>query len=147
MESKKSLITIIREDATALFGRIKDRKNEYLTVFALKRERSHFHDIFRTNFHNLNPGDLKEVGENAIRLIYNFYNTSDEIYWYLKTTQDLPQSIEDYLGRSIRDLKQKLDELDGALEEEYLQISSDSVSSHDIVAEEDELPPPDLPKF
>jgi len=116
------LITLIRLDAKNLFERIKTREVEYLTIFSLKRTRSHFPSVFRSRYKKVGIGDLKYLSPELIVVLNDFYETVDKMEWYLTSTEDMPQTVDDRVHYFIKELTRKYDLLmlyfDGETEDE-----------------------------
>ena len=155
-------LLLFKLDAKNLFDRVYNRKNEYIEVFSLKRNRSVFRDIFSTRYEKASISDLSHCPLEVIETLDQFYNYADEIYWYLKHTQDMPNTIEDEVIRRLNTLKIYYETLslyvDAVLSgdsEEPLEIDAfeelSPVDSHDdsfvmegekqLQAEEDEFIP------
>ncbi|PIK14633.1 hypothetical protein [Halobacteriovorax sp. JY17] len=116
------LITLIRLDAKNLFERIKKREIEYLTIFSLKRTRSHFPAVFRSRYNKVGIADLKFLSPELLVVLDEFYETVDKMEWYLTSTEDMPQTVDDRVHFFIKDLQRKYDLLmlyfDGETEDE-----------------------------
>ena len=106
-ESQKVLI-LLKLDSQHLFDRIKNRMNEYLRTFEVKRTRVHFKDIFRNRYSEIHVDDLKECSSEVIVALDKYYSRVDEISWYLNHTEDLPNLVRDNLHVGIRDLEKSL---------------------------------------
>ena len=118
------LITLIRLDAKNLFERIKKREVEFLTIFSLKRTRTHFPAVFRSRYKKVGITDLKYLSPELIVVLDEFYEAVDNMEWYLTSTEDMPQTVDDRVHFFIKDLKKKYDLLmlyfDGETEDEIL---------------------------
>jgi hypothetical protein len=100
---------LIRLDAKNLFERIRDREVEYLTMFSLKRTRSHFPAVFRSRFKKVSISDLKYLSHEVIVALDDFYESVDKMEWYLSSTEDMPQTVDDRVHFFIKDLQKKYD--------------------------------------
>jgi len=127
------LITLIRLDAKNLFERIKEREVEYLTIFSLKRTRSHFPAVFRSRYNKVGIGDLKFLSPELLVVLDEFYETVDKMEWYLTSTEDMPQTVDDRVHFFIKDLKRKYDLLmlyfDGESEDEPELVELDETDA------------------
>ena len=106
-ESQKVLI-LLKLDSQHLFDRIKNRMNEYLRTFEVKRTRVHFKDIFRNRYNEIHVDDLKECSSEVIVALDKYYSRVDDMSWYLNHTEDLPNLVRDNLHVGIRDLEKSL---------------------------------------
>ncbi len=112
----KNIITLLKIDVKNLMYRIEKRKRDYLNEFSLKRTREHFRDIFKSRYDTVSIGDLKELGQETIVSLDQFYQEVDELHWYVKHTQDMAQMMSDKVDAYIRSIKAKYDMLDIYLE-------------------------------
>ena len=103
-ESQKILI-LLKLDSQHLFDRIKNRMSEYLRTFEVKRTRTHFKDIFRNRYNEVQVNDLKGCSSEVIVALDKYYSRVDDISWYLNHTEDLPNLVRDNLHVGIRDLE------------------------------------------
>jgi len=94
-------LTLLRIDAKNVFARIRERKNEYLEIFALRRTRDHFPMIFNNRYEKTTINDLAHCSTDLIELLDQFYTLVDDIKWYLFKTEDMPNTVEDYIERRI----------------------------------------------
>lgn len=130
------LITLIRLDAKNLFERIKSREVEYMTIFSLKRTRSHFPAVFRSRYNKVGIGDLKFLSPELIVVLDDFYESVDKMEWYLTSTEDMPQTVDDRVHYFIKDLKKKYDLL-------MLYFDGETEDSEELptIIEEEDLTP------
>lgn len=105
------LLLILRQDASRLADRIVNREKEYLHILSMKRTREHFKAIFKTNYNTITVQQLMLLSEELIVNIENFYNTIDDMQWYLVHTEDMPATIEDKVHAMVRDVRNKFDQL------------------------------------
>ena len=108
---KERIILILKIDANNLFRRIKERKNEYLEIFSLRRTRTHFPMIFKNRFETTTVNDLAHCGPELILLMNEFYTLAEEMNWYLFETQDLPNTVENFILRKIARMEKVLESL------------------------------------
>ncbi|WP_127717760.1 hypothetical protein [Halobacteriovorax sp. HLS] len=134
------LVTLIRLDAKNLFERIRDREVEYLTMYSLKRTRSHFPAVFRSRFKNVQIGDLKFLSTELIVALTDFYEAVDKMEWYLTSTEDMPQTVDDRVHFFVKSLKKKYDLLALYLEGEST-VSSDELDSMSVKMNDEEVEP------
>lgn len=118
------LVTLIRLDAKNLFERIRDRESEYLTMFSLNRTRTHFAAIFRSRYKTVQIADLKFLSDELIVALNDFYESVERMEWYLSSTQDMPQTVDDRVHFYIKDLSKKYDILALYLEGEQ-EVAND----------------------
>jgi len=105
----RSLIILIKLDAEGLYSRLKDNFREYMQIFAMKRTREHFKDVFKSRFYEIPISDLKSLGEDLILALDKFYKEVDSLKWYLNCTEDMPATVEDKVARTLRELKAHYD--------------------------------------
>jgi hypothetical protein len=110
-ELTQRYLTLLRLDAKNVFSRIRDRKNEYLEIFALRRTREHFPMIFNNRYEKTTVSDLAHCSTDLIELLDQFYTLVDDIKWYLFKTEDMPNTVEDYIERRIIRLQKILTNL------------------------------------
>jgi hypothetical protein len=122
------LVTLIRLDAKNLFERIRDRETEYLTMFSLNRTRTHFAAVFRSRFKKVQIGDLKFLSDELIVALNDFYESVEKMEWYLSSTQDMPQTVDDRVHFFIKDLSKKYELLSLYLEGEQEVAKEDEES-------------------
>lgn len=130
------LVTLIRLDAKNLFERIRDREVEYLTMFSLKRTRAHFAAVFRSRFKKVQIGDLKFLSPELIVALDDFYESVERMEWYLSSTEDMPQTVDDRVHFFIKDLSKKYDLLSLYLEGELEAYSDEPAESFDMQIED-----------
>lgn len=110
-ELTQRYLTLLKIDANNVFNRIRDRKNEYLEIFALRRTREHFPMIFNNRYEKTTVSDLAHCSTDLIEILDQFYTMVDDIKWYLFKTEDMPNTVEDYIERRIIRLKKILTSL------------------------------------
>lgn len=101
----RKVLLLIRNDVQNLYERVKDRKNEYLELFSVKRTRAHFPEIFKNRYDEIPFTDLKLCEEELLVALDKFYKTIDEMKWYLMTTEDMPARIDDRVHQLMRELE------------------------------------------
>ncbi len=117
-ELTQRYLTLLKLDANNVFNRIRDRKNEYLEIFALRRTRDHFPMIFNNRYEKTTVSDLAHCSTDLIEILDQFYSMVDDIKWYLFKTEDMPNTVEDYIERRIIRLKKILTNLNLYIEAE-----------------------------
>ncbi len=105
------VLLLLKVDANNLFNRIKDRKSEYLEIFALRRTRAHFPKIFHNRYETTSIMDLSHCGEELITLLDQYYTMAEEMSWYLFATEDMPGTVEAYIDRKIKKMGKLLETL------------------------------------
>lgn len=123
-ESTQRILMLLKLDATNLFNRIKTRKTEYLEIFALRRTREHFPMIFDNRYEGTSISELAHCSTDLITGLDQFYTHVDEIKWYLYQTEDMPNTVEDFIDRKIRKMEKLIGTLNLFLDAE-LGIQSD----------------------
>jgi hypothetical protein len=110
-EQTQRVLLLLKVDANNLFNRIKDRKSEYLEIFALRRTRAHFPKIFNNRYETTSIMDLSHCGAELITLLDQYYSQAEEMNWYLFATEDMPGTVEAYIDRKIKKMGKLLDTL------------------------------------
>ncbi|MFG1500673.1 hypothetical protein ABMA70_10750 [Halobacteriovorax sp. XZX-3] len=105
------LLIILRQDAARLADKIIHREREYLQILSMKRTREHFNAIFRSNFKTITVAQLMLLSEELIINLEDFYNTVDDLHWYLAHTEDMPATIEDKVHAMVKMVKNKYEQL------------------------------------
>ena len=138
-EIHQRYMLLFRIDAKNLYHRIKNRQHEYIEIFSLKRSRSVFKDIFENRYAKASAFDLSHCAQEVLEAMDQFYSSADELYWYLKYTQDMPNTIEDEVSRKVARLGRLHDQLllfiDAELFGEKEPLSAESfeeIPSNDI---------------
>jgi hypothetical protein len=108
-EISQRYLLLFKLDAKALFERVYNRRHEYISIFALKRNRDHFQEVFKTRYWSATVSDLSHCSSETIEALNQYYKLIDELKWYLDHTEDMPNTIEDYLDRYLKKLKQSYD--------------------------------------
>ena len=107
-ESTQRILLLLKIDANNLFNRIKNRKNEYLEIFALRRTREHFPMIFGNRYADSSLEQLSYCSTELITTLDQFYTHVEEMSWYLFHTEDMPNTVEDFIDRKIRKMEKLL---------------------------------------
>lgn len=100
-EATQRVLVLLKIDANNVFKRIKDRKTEYLEIFALRRTREHFPKIFDNRYEGTTIMDLAHCSTELITTLDQYYTLVEEMSWYLFQTEDMPNTVEDYINRKI----------------------------------------------
>jgi len=117
-ELTQRVLLLLKIDANNLFNRIKTRKLEYLEIFALRRTRDHFPVIFNNRYASTSIENLSHCSTELISALDEFYRPVEEMSWYLFQTQDMPNTVEDFIDRKIRRLQKLIDTLNMYLDAE-----------------------------
>lgn len=128
-ESTQRVLLLLKLDANNLFKRIKNRKTEYLEIFALRRTREHFPMIFKNRYEGTSIMDLSHCSTELIATLDQFYTLVEEMNWYLFQTQDMPNTVEDFIERKIIRLEKLLATLNLFLDAELGIVSEGKVVS------------------
>ncbi len=122
-EATQRVLVLLKIDANNLFTRIRDRKTEYLEIFALRRTRDHFPRIFRNRYEDTSIIDLSHCSSELITTLDQYYSLAEETNWYLFATQDMPNTVEDFIDRKIRRMEKLLATLNLYLDAELGVVS------------------------
>ncbi len=107
-EATQRVLVLLKIDSNNLFKRIKERKSEYLEIFALRRKREHFPMIFKNRYEDTSIMDLSHCSIDLITTLDKYYTHAEEMNWYLFQTEDMPNTVEDFLDRRIRKMEKLL---------------------------------------
>lgn len=124
-EETQRVLVLLKIDANNLFRRIKDRKDEYLEIFALRRTREHFPMIFRNRYDGTTIMDLSHCSTDLITTLDQYYTQCEEMSWYLFQTEDMPNTVEDFIDRKIRKMEKLLATLNLFLDAELGILSEE----------------------
>ena len=108
-EQTQRVLMLLKIDANNVFKRIKSRKSEYLEIFALRRTREHFPMIFNNRYETTSLENLIACSTELITTLDQFYTPVEEMKWYLFKTEDMPNTVEDFIDRKIARMEKLLD--------------------------------------
>ena len=116
MKSKHSevdqrFLVLFKIDATNLFNRITVRATDYIEAFSLKRNRGVFKEVFENRYSYASINDLSHCPVEVIEVLSGFYTEVDNLYWYLKITQDMPNTIEDEVTRRLSKIERNYEQV------------------------------------
>lgn len=131
-EATQRVLVLLKIDANNLFKRIKERKSEYLEIFALRRTREHFPMIFKNRYEGTSIMDLSHCSTDLITTLDQFYTLVEEMSWYLFQTEDMPNTVEDYISRKINRMEKLLSTLNLFLDAELGIESEQSAQEPEI---------------
>lgn len=117
-ELTQRALLLLKLDANNLFNRIKTRKTEYLEIFALRRTREHFPMIFDNRYEDTSLESLMSCSTELITTLDQFYTPVEEMKWYLFQTEDMPNTVEDFINRKIARMGKLLQTLNMYLDAE-----------------------------
>lgn len=110
-ELSQRYMILIKIDAYNLSTRIRERHDEYINSFSIKRDRAIFKEVFFSRYHKATVFDLSHLPIEVIEVVDDFYQTIDGLYWYLMHTQDMPNTVEDEVYRYAHILSGKYENL------------------------------------
>lgn len=126
-ELTQRVLMLLKIDANNVFNRIKSRKSEYLEIFALRRTREHFPMIFNNRYEDTSLENLIHCSTELITTLDQFYTPVEEMRWYLFQTEDMPNTVEDFVDRKIRRMEKLLATLNLYLDAELGIVTDDKV--------------------
>jgi hypothetical protein len=129
-ETTQRVLMLLKIDANNVFKRIKTRKSEYLEIFALRRTREHFPMIFNNRYKDTSLENLMACSTELITTLDQYYTPVEEMSWYLFQTEDMPNTVEDYIDRKIARMEKLLATLNLYLDAE-LGIQSQEAGTMD----------------
>lgn len=132
-ELTQRYLLLLKLDAKNLLNRVKERRKEFVEVFAMRRTREHFTWLFSNRYEKTTIRDLAHCSTETIQALDQFYTLIDEMKWYLYHTEDMPNTVEDNVYR----LSKKLEKLHSTLSL-YLdaELSIDSDSNQGVIEEQ-----------
>ncbi len=110
-EISQRYLLLFKLDAIRLFERLRDRRAEYIEVFAMKRTREHFHRVFYSRYREVKIEELSHASADIIIALDQFYSLVDDLQWYLEHTEDMPITVEETLGRELKKLGSYLEKV------------------------------------
>lgn len=148
-EISQRYLLLFKIDAKNLFERIKFRKKEYVEVFALKRTRRHFKEIFFNRYSKATVHDLTHCPVEVIESLNSFHQQVDDLFWYLSHTEDMPNTIEDEIQRKCNRLERAYETLSLYIDAELSGENASSVEQdfYDEREAEDLIPVEEHPIF
>ena len=130
MESRKEqvrrLLVILENDINTLHSRVVERKDEYLSILSLQRNRKHFEVIFRSRYPSTSVESLMLLTEDVLVLINKFYNEIEKYEWYLMHTEDQPSVVEANAHHYLKEISSHYNMLSVFLEAELSTIIEDA---------------------
>ena len=136
-EIAQRVLMLLKLDSKNLFHRLKDRKDEYMEVFSMKRIRSHFQEVFQTRYPGAGLKELMHCSLDTITALDQFYTEVEEMYWYVMHTEDMPVTVEDNASRYLKRIENYYFTLNLYLDAE-LGINQDEAPAS--IDEKDEAP-------
>jgi hypothetical protein len=130
-ELTQRYLLLLKLDAKNLLNRVKERRKEFVEVFAMRRTREHFTWLFSNRYEKTTIRDLAHCSTETIQALDQFYTLIDEMKWYLYHTEDMPNTVEDNIFR----MSKRLEKLHATLEL-YLdaELSIDSGNEQNEIA-------------
>jgi hypothetical protein len=107
-EATQRILLLLKIDANNLYQRVSSRKKEYLEIFSLRRTRDHFPMIFNNRYQDTTIMDLAHCSADLITTLDQYYTLVEETSWYLFKTQDMPNTVENYIDQKIRKMENVL---------------------------------------
>lgn len=137
-EKTQRVLMLLKIDANNVFKRIKTRKLEYLEIFALRRTREHFPMIFDNRYEETSLESLMSCSTELITTLDQFYTPVEEMKWYLYKTEDMPNTVEDFISRQIRKMEKLLTTLNLYLDAELGIDGDDSEANKPLFIDQPE---------
>lgn len=134
-EDAQRILTLLKIDANNLYRRIRDRKTEYLEIFALRRTREHFPMIFNNRYSQTTISELSKCSTEVITTLDQFYSHAEDMSWYLFQTEDMPNTVEDYINRKISRMSKLIGTLNMYLDAELGIVSGEDDTPKEFTLE------------
>ncbi len=115
---KDKLLLLLKFDVEHLYERACLGFDEYIKIFAQKRTRNHFQEVFKNRYWGVSVQELSLFSIKLISALDTFYTSISKIYWYLQYTEDMPATVEGNLIPIIKDLKKMYQNIQEAFESE-----------------------------
>jgi hypothetical protein len=93
-------------DAALMMKRLRQRKDEMLSLFSRLRDRTPMTETVRTSFDSIRFGELALLTPKEQLMVHRFYDLLDQLRWYVRYTEDMPSKVEQTLAIHIRRLEE-----------------------------------------
>ena len=95
---------LIQQDLQELVKRLNNRMEEALRIFAQKRSRDHFKQIFFNRYKEFPVSVLEDLDSEAYPIVVSIYEEIDEFYWYLMSTEDMPSLVKAKMDSYLKEM-------------------------------------------
>jgi len=139
LTEEEKVLQLVKDDIDSLLHRLNNHFEDYMRVFTQKRTRDHFQDVFYSRFRDVNISDLLKLDGELLGFISSFYFHTEELYWYIKVTEDMPSMVENKIRVDLVKINSIVAEIN------ELILSGDSnIGSQNTENKSDDLdlPPP-----
>jgi hypothetical protein len=102
---------LIALDATGVHRRLMDRREEMIEIFGRQRDRDALLLPLRSVFTTMRFGDMAILSIEDQRAVHGYYESLDDMHWYLKYTVDMPGTLEQRLQHFLRELTTSFDRM------------------------------------
>ena len=139
MTNEEKVLEVVKDDIDNLMHRLNNHFDDYMRVFTQKRTRDHFKDVFFSRFREVSISDLIKLEGDILREVNTFYFHVNEVYWYIKVTEDMPSMVENKMKSDLV----KLNNIAAKINEMLLSGASDTeLEEPNDQNDELDLPPP-----
>lgn len=131
MKSKHSdkdqrYLLLFKIDANNLYDRVVTRREDYIDIFGSKRTKDHFDDVFFSRYKTATIDDLSHCPLEVIETLNHFHTLIDKLYWYLKHTEDMPNTIEDEVLRDLSKIEKAYEMLNLYIDAELTGVEHEA---------------------
>lgn len=143
--NKVNGVLLVQQDLQELIKRLNARMEDALRMFAQKRTREHFEQIFFNRYKDFSHAIFSDLDSDVYPKIVSIYEEIDEMYWYLKSTEDMPSlvrtKVDAYLKNMNKNYAEVLDHLmsDDLGIENNIEIGHDDNSESETIEADDYL--------
>ena len=129
--NKVNGILLIQQDLQELVKRLNSRMEDALRMFAQKRTREHFEQIFFNRYKDFSQAILSELDSDVYPKVVSIYEEIDEMYWYLKSTEDMPSLVRTKVDAYLKNMNKNYAEVLDHLISDDLGLENDNEIGHD----------------
>jgi hypothetical protein len=151
---------LVQQDLQELMRRLNSRMEEALRIFAQKRSREHFEQMFFNRYKHFSISVIEEIGSQVYPFVVSIYEEVDQLQWYLLSTEDMPSmvktKVDGYLKNMNKNYATVLDQLisfdsldidkkvldDNILVDDHTEYNDDKDSDLFGPTDSKETPPP-----
>jgi len=96
---------LLQLETKRIYERLKEKKEEFVLLYSLKRTRRPFEILFESKLKNLNLSFFENFSEEICLAYFQFFSSIEELEWYLLFTEDLPLSLEQHVEKLLKTCK------------------------------------------
>jgi len=124
---------LVQQDLQELVKRLNSRMEDGLRIFAQKRSREHFNQIFFNRYKEFSPDLLRDLSKESYSLVVGIYEEIDNLYWYLNSTEDMPSLVNTKVAAYLKNMNASYGKvIDLLISDELLDNEEDLVDHQAI---------------